>query len=497
MRTLAITFLLIYFAILLFMGYRSKKSESSEDFFLAGRSISKWVLALGFLASWYGGSSCIVSTDKAFKSGLGSFWVMSGPNAMAPLLLAIFAVWIRRLGVISQIRVMDRRYDKATGNFLSIIVIWYMITWAASQMVAAGQFFSTYLGFSYEFAVFAGVLIVFLYGLYGGYRVVTYTDVFQFWFLLAAMAIIMFAGVYAAGGMSEMISTLEAKSAVNEVQYFNLFEHFSTNCMYVISFGIGWVISADAWQRVSAARTPEDSRKMLLIGGLLFIPLGSLSMIAGLSGAALFDTMPEGGILANIATTHLPPFVAALVFVGVGAALMSTMDTSINTGSMSLTEDIYKKLINPKADDQHMVKVARFGTAIVALLGLFIALKLRNILWVLWMSSDIIMCGAFCPLIMGFLWRRGNSKGALASMIGGSAFVLYNVLVDLGIKMPVFWPGWPYRLLYGLAIAVVLYFAVSLATEPEYEKADAFIAVTRGNGKDKSEPLPEPSGASV
>ena len=480
MRELSIAFLLVYFAVLLIMGYRSKKVENSEDFFLAGRSISKWVLALGFLASWYGGSACIVSADKAFKSGMGSFWVVSGPNALAPLLLVIFAVWIRRLGIISQIQVMDRRYNKTVGNFLSIIVIWYMVTWAASQMVAAGKFFSVYLSFSYEFAIIAGVVIVFLYGLSGGYRVVTYTDVFQFVFLLVAMCVIMVAGVYAAGGFSNMLSTLQQKSVDNGIQYFNLFENFSTNFMYVISFGLGWVISADAWQRVSAARTPEDSRSMLLIGGILFIPLGCLSLVAGLSGAALFDVLPEGGILANIATTHLHPVVAAFVFVGVGAALMSTMDTSINAGSMSITEDIYHKLINPKARDEQLVKVARIGTAIVALLGMFIALKLRSILWVLWMSSDIIMCGVFCPLVMGFLWRRGNSKGALASMIGGTSFVLYNVLVDLGVKMPVFWPGWPYRLLYGLAIAVILYFAVSLMTKPEYEKADKFIAQTRG-----------------
>jgi SSS family solute:Na+ symporter len=160
---------------------------------------------------------------------------------------------------------------------------------------------------------------------------------------------------------------------------------------------------------------------------------------------------------------------------------------------MSITEDIYRKWINPNASDQQTVRCAKIGTAVVAVLGLFIALKLRNILWALWMSSDIIMCGVFCPLIMGFLWRRGNSKGALASMIGGSAFVFYNVLVDLGVKMPIFWPAWPYRLLVGLAIAVVLYFGVSLMTEPEYEKADAFIAKTRGNGKEKMAGEPEPA----
>lgn len=51
MKMLSVTFLLVYFAILLIMGFKSKKARNTEDFFLAGRSISKWVLALGFLAS--------------------------------------------------------------------------------------------------------------------------------------------------------------------------------------------------------------------------------------------------------------------------------------------------------------------------------------------------------------------------------------------------------------------------------------------------------------
>ncbi len=65
-------------------------------------------------------------------------------------------------------------------------------------------------------------------------------------------------------------------------------------------------------------------------------------------------------------------------------------------------------------------------------------------------------------------------------MIGGSTFVLYNTLADLGMNLPTPWPGWPYRLLYGLAIAVILYFGVSLLTEPEYEKADAFMKKAKG-----------------
>lgn len=480
MKKLSIAFLLIYFGVLLFISLKDRKMDNSEDYFLAGRGFSKWALALTFIASWYGGSACLISADQTYSSGIGSFWVTSGPNALAPIILIFFAIMIRKLGVISQVKVMDMRYSKATGTFLSIIIIWYMMTWAASQMVSMGLFFSTYLGFSYIGAILFGVVIVLIYALVSGFKGVVLTDMAQFWFLLVAMIILMVTGIKSVGGLGDMVRILNEKSAVNGIQYFNIFEGFGTNFMYVISFGLGWVISADVWQRINASRTPKDARGMLIIAAIAFIPLGFISIMVGLSGAALFDTMPEGGIVSHLATTMMNPWLGALIFVGVGAALMSTMDTAINTGSLTLTEDIYHKLINKDAENKQLVNVGMIGTLIITVAGLFIAFKLRNILWVLWMASDIIMCGVFTPIIMAFIWRRGNSKGALSSMIGGSTFVLYNTLADLGMNLPTPWPGWPYRLLYGLAIAVILYFGVSLLTEPEYEKADAFMKKAKG-----------------
>lgn len=479
MKITAIVFIFVYFAVLLYFGVKGRKKDSSDDYFLGSRSFSPWVLALTFIASWYGGSSCIVSSNEAFKSGISSFWIISAPNALAPFILIFFAIWIRNLRITSMVEAADKRYKSpAVNGVLTFIVAWYMITFAASQVVAMGKFFSAYFGFSYAAVCLLGTIVVMIYAFFGGFRGVVLTDNVQFYLLTAAMLLLATVAVFAAGGFGNIVNVLTEKDASNSVGYFDLFKNIGASLMYLVSYGLGWTISADAWQRINAARSASDAKKMLQIVVITFIPLGSLSLIIGLAGATLYDTLPEGGILPALITTYLNPFLAALVFVGIGAAIMSTMSTAINTGAMTLAEDLYKK-VDPNASPRKLVIAGMVSTIIVTVFALVIALRLSNILWVLWMSADILCCSGLCLLLGGFLWKRATKEGALLSMAGGGLFVLYNQIVDLGVKLPTFWPGWPYRLLVGLAIGIVLYVVGSLLSQPDNETSEAFLIESR------------------
>lgn len=91
-------------------------------------------------------------------------------------------------------------------------------------------------------------------------------------------------------------------------------------------------------------------------------------------------------------------------------------------------------------------------------------------------------------MILGFFWRRGNSKGAFASMLCGLAFCLYNLLIALGVSLPSFWEQQSaLQVGMGMGISAAVYVAVSLLTAPEYEKADAFIQLASGKKKSLEE----------
>lgn len=250
---------------------------------------------------------------------------------------------------------------------------------------------------------------------------------------------------------------------------------------YVIIFGCAWMIQANVWQRISAARSDQDAYKMTVMSFIAYIPLYLIVVFTGIAGIVIFDKMPEGGVVTSIVLNYMSPLLGAFVFVGISAAIMSTMDSLINTAAMTLSIDLYPA----KHSEERKLKFSRLATLLVTLTALFISLRIRSILEVSWIASDIITTGVFVPLIAGFIWRRGNSKGAMASMCARLLYCLYNLLIGFGISLPAFWEFQsPLQIILGVTLSTVIYFVVSMCTKPEFEKADHFIALTKKKESD-------------
>jgi SSS family solute:Na+ symporter len=195
----------------------------------------------------------------------------------------------------------------------------------------------------------------------------------------------------------------------------------------------------------------------------------------------MYETVPVGGLVPAIITDYMHPVFGALIFVGITSAVMSTMDSLINTGALVLSLDLYQERINPSASPKHMVVVGKLATVIVTLIAVIIALYIKSVLEISWIAADFIATGAFVPIILGFLWKRGNSWGALASVLFGIIFPLYNLLSKMGIDVPICWDiGSTKQAIIGMGGSFVIYVAVSLLTRQEYSKASKFMKVARG-----------------
>ena len=112
--------------------------------------------------------------------------------------------------------------------------------------------------------------------------------------------------------------------------------------------------------------------------------------------------------------------------------------------------------------------------------GILISLRIRSIFEITWIASDIITTGVFVPLVLAFFWRRGTSRGALCSMLCGLAYCLYNLAIFLGMPLPAFWEQQSaLQVILGVCLSLLVFTVTSLLDEPEYHKADAFLARTR------------------
>ena len=469
--------LLLYFAVLLFAVTSEKKNHNVLDYFFAGRSLPFWALSITFIASWWGAGSALSTADLAYEDGLGAFWYYGVPVLLSNLLMILGAKAIRRVGYLTQGRMMEARYSKGTAKLLSVMILIFMTLSAASQMVGVGDFFGTYLGMRYEVAVLVGTGIVLLYSMFGGFRGVVLTDIIQFVLLLLSALVIFVVAMVKAGGFSGISA---AAAAAGKDNFLSFGAGASKYMTFVITFGCAWMIQANVWQRISAAKDDRDARKMTILSFVAYIPLYLIVVFTGMAGLALFDTLPQGGVVTAVVTDYLHPVLGAIVFVGISAAIMSTMDSLINTGAMTLAIDLNERQTN----EEKKLAFSRIATLLVTAVALVISLFIRSILDVSWMASDVITTGVFVPLVAGFIWRRGTAQGAMASMVLGLGYCTYNLLRGFGVPLPAFWqPQSTMQVLVGIGLSVLVYVTVSLCTKPDYEKADSFISAADLFGK--------------
>ena len=458
--------LILYFAVLLLIVFKEKKNTNTFDYFFAGRKLPFWALSITFIASWWGAGSAIETADSAYNEGMAAFWIYGMPVLASTFIMILGSSFIRRLGFLTQGQIMDTRYSPLAAKMLAFMILIFMTLNAATQMVGVGSVFSAYLGLDYTTAVLCGTLIVIIYSVFGGFKGVVITDIVQFVLFFISALTVLAAAVYYSGGY-ENIANAAAAKGYND--YFSFTKGFETNFVFVITFGLSWVIQANVWQRITAAKNHKDASKMAIMSFFIYIPLYLIVVFTGMASLAIFDTMPNGGVIAAIVTNYMPPILGAFVFLGLSAAVMSTMDSLINTGAMTIGMDLAPKNI----DEKTRLKISRISTLVISIIAVFIAIKIRSILKLSFTASDVITSGVFVPLIMGFFWKRGNSYGTLASMIFGIIFAFYNLAISLGVSLPAFWKvQHASQAITGIAVSFIIYVIISLITKPEYEKID-------------------------
>ena len=468
-KILAIIALFSYFAILLFIIYKEKSSDSVIDFFFAGRKLPFWALSITFIASWWGAASAISTADLAYEDGLSAYWYYGVPVLTSTLILIFLSKRIRRIGYLTQGRMMEVRYSKLVSKLLSVFIVIFMTITASSQMVGLGDLLSVYLDWDYGYSLILGTSVVLAYSVFGGFRGVVLTDIIQFVLLLVSAFVIFYVAYDNSGGYESIIAK---SNELNKVDYLDFFSGFNKYIVYVITFGGSWVIQANVWQRISASKNTKDAKKMSIMSFFVFIPLYLIVVLTGIAAITLYDTLPEGGVIPSLIVDYMPPFLAATVFVGIAAAIMSTMDALINSGAMTIAMDLY-----PAKSELEQLKISKIATLFVVVVAVFIALQLRSILEISWIASDIITTGLFVPIMGAFFWKRGTSQGALASVIFGSAYSLWNLLIRLGVRLPSFWEaGSTSQVIIGIALSFIFFVVVSLLTKSEYDKANTFLS---------------------
>jgi SSS family solute:Na+ symporter len=421
--------LVIYFVFLVLIGaFLARKNINFDDYFYAGRKLGSWLIFFTVTASWFGAASTIATLENALEHGFRSIWLLGIPTITTLLVFIFLNKKIRRIKFISLPILFGKSYGRTVAILASYLIFIYMVLLGASQFVAWGRFVSPILGTSQTTTILVGAFIVILYSYMGGYRSVVFTDGIQFFLLIVAIVCLMHFFIN--------------KPIPFSSDDFNIFSNLHEHMLMTLSFTLAWIISPIVWQRIASAKSREASRRGLTLSIMATILLyGSVILIAislrSLSNPNL------GHLIAHV----LPQTTGILVFIGIAAAIMSTCDTAINLGALTLVKDIL-----PGQSSRFLIHRSQISTLVAGSLSALIALKFDSIIHTLGLASEILAEGLFIPGMVALFFKIKKPLAGLFSIGAGGGFAILVFLNSCGLALAL--PKWPDSLTYGLLLSL-------------------------------------------
>jgi SSS family solute:Na+ symporter len=429
-----LTVLFVYFAVLLVVGlYFSRRNPDFDAYFYGRRRLGSFLVFFTVTASWFGAASTIATVNAAYKSGFNAVWLLGIPTFTTIIIFIFINKKIRNTRFVSLPILLKEYYGKTVAVFASFLIFFYMVVLAASQLVAWGTFVGGIIGRDYQITVLTGAVIVILYSYLGGYLSVVLTDGIQF--LLLALSLVYLV----------LFFNRSTPAPVFRPEDFDFFVNIEYNLLMTLSFTLAWVISPIIWQRIASARSDPASRRGLVMSIVAF---GILYFFVILVGIHIRGIVEDGSMFGTVIKQWLPMGGGLLVFLGIAAAIMSTADTAINVGALTLVKDVFRV----KHEDR-VVLYAKIATFISGLLAVMIALKFNSIIKTLGLASEIMAEGLFIPGMYALFFKKKRPKAALWSLVGGGGFSILVFVNAYGLSLPL--PQWPYSLPYGLGLSLL------------------------------------------
>lgn len=446
--------------------------RSSEDFYVAGRRMPWWAIGPTIAAGLFGGTSMLVVAGNTMTTGVSAVWILALPSWIGALVTTVLlARRVRRFaGTGSVPDLVGARYGPTTRTMFIVVTVFFYVGFTTSQLLALGGFVSVFTGIPLTYAMAGALLIGLALATASGFLGVVITDGLMCVLLAVGVGVLAVTGVDWAGGWSDLLGVLREE----EGGYLSLFSRSITPPIalaYVAAFGLALASQQDILQRFASARSERDAFRGGLFALVIFVPLYLFPIVTGLAAKVWLPTVDGAENVAaeelvSWTTRHMySPAVSAFLFVAVAAAILSTLTTTINSGALNLTNDIYLRRIHRGASQRHAVAAGRVGTLVVGLVALALATTFDVILDALFLAFSIAFAGMLAPIVAAFYWRRANGWGASASALTGSGFVIVDfALRQWGVPVP--WPGEPYSLLIAFGISLVALVAGSLLTPP-------------------------------
>lgn len=473
----------LYLVITIAIGlFAARNVKSMRDYMIAGDGFGKWLVSFGVVGAIVSGAGLLGNAGSGYGTGY-ALYVMTMGFSFLGLMAAYFllakpmTVTAKRFEVYTLPDLLTLRYGNSSAvRVLSAIgVILGSFIYLVVQFVAMSWVGTTVFGWSQATAVVVGGLVVVLYTLGGGITSAIWTNLFQMSVLAGFAVWIAVYGIREAGGMTSLHEKLGAIDP-------SLLDPWHAEGAFVWQNGLiyAFFVGLLAYAGVPSINTKfltirnlEVIRWLPLISGFLYL-FGIACIWAGMSyrvleseGSVPAVESPDA-VLPTMIMEQFSPFVVGLLVAAVLAAVMSTTDSYMVLSGAALVRDILKNGIGIEMSDKKEMLYTRIACVLLMILAGSLALNPPTFVLALMAVAWGALAAMLGPVLyLGMRWRRGNTKGAIASLavgiaVGGVLGILNQTVFR---ESPVLSP-WNIGAI-GVIASYLAHVVVSLATPPE------------------------------
>jgi solute:Na+ symporter, SSS family len=518
--TIDIMVIAIYFVMVIWIGfYLKQQSNTSEEFFMAGREMTAWIAGLSFVSANLGSLELMGWAGSANQYGiLAAHWYWIGA---IPAMLFLGMVMMPFYYVCKTHSVpgyLKLRYGQGASVVAAFSFAFMTVLMSGVNMFAMAEVMKVVLGWNLNFSIIVSSLAVAAYVALGGLRSAIFNEVLQFVLIWGGALLVPILGLIEAGGwggLKAKIAQNVASGAIPAGDYTHMWRsmgHFADNPMGIhwtgIVFGLGFAISFGYWttdflvvQRVLAANSLRSARMAPVIGSFFKMAVPFIVIVPGLLALVVLKN-PDGSLLKlvgeDVVASHpgaglhsynevLPlmlvrycgPGLLGLGITALIAGFMSGMAGNVSAFSAVWTYDIYQPLIVKKARDEHYVAVGRWATVLGVIISIgtaYLVMNAQGIMDYVQQLFSFFISPLLGAVLMGMFWKRATRAGGFWGLLLGTltsislwAWVrvdpsaLRYVALSTDAKTMA---ENMYRALWSVIVSVVVVYVVSLFGEP-------------------------------
>ena len=485
------TLFLIWFGIYIvgvtiFGAWVSRRKQSGEDFLLGGRSLPLYLTLGTTIATIIGTGSSMGSVGKGYSSAwMGSFFGLG--SFIGVILTAILFAPARRHKFMTMAEELSSYVggSRVVSNLVAVFTYMACVGWLGAHILGGGRYLQYVTQIDLSFALVLIALGFAVYSTIGGYRAVVWTDTIQAIVLFSGFVLTAFFAFRSIGGIEGLRETsaiLSAQAATTTAG-----PSFLPSISLVITIAVGVLATPSFRQRIYSGNSVGDIRKAFYLSAVLAISFALLPAIIGMAAYKHNPNLTNPDLAFPFMAAEMLPVRIGIVTLLAGlSATMSSASSDAIAGVTIAVRDLFEIVFKRLPKPENVVLFSRIGLAATTGFALIMAFSANDILGYIRDMVSLFITGMCVCAILGRLWARYNSEGAIASLVG--AFVT-ALLFRLQPDWTEYWGG---SIIPALTVSAVAGVIVTLLTPADKLSQAEVIALL----DQKRAAMEEPGGCS-